>query len=184
MENTDDTFTPEELAWKLLLDENIGNAPIMAYSDENTKEILFEILLTIYIEMIFNYYKIQYLELHVDDDDFNNKFDNFKLDLSLINLNLLTDIFDNKIKKIKFILNVSELTKENYEEQKKKRYCTLLFKDLQRDNFFFTMNATYLDPEKRYHFVKNSMYKSNKELRDIFCTFDLYDKYYKINFYE
>lgn len=182
MENNDDTFTPEELAWRLLLDDNINSGPIMAFSDENTKEILFEILLTIYIEMIFNYYKIQYLESHVDDDDFDNKFDDFKLDLSQINLNLLTDNFDEKIKKINFLLNVTELTKEKYDEYKNKRYCTLLFKDLLRDNFFFTMNANYLDPEKRYHFVKNSVYQSNKELRDIFCSFELFGKYYKIHF--
>jgi hypothetical protein len=184
MENNDDTFTPEELAWRLLLDDNINDAPILAFSDENTKEILFEILLTIYVEMIFNHYKMQYLESHVDDDDFDNKFDNFKLDLTQINVDILTNNFDEKIKKIKFILNVTELSRDIFNECKNKRYCTLLFRDLLRDKFFFMLNADYLESHKRYHFVKNSLYQTNKELRNIFCSFELYGKYYKIHFTE
>ena len=180
--NTDDTFTPEELAWRLLLDDNISDAPILAFSEENTKEVLFEILLIIYVEMIFNYYKMEYLESHVDDNDFDNKYDNFKLDLSKINLSILTNNFDEKIKKLKFILNVTELTKESFEQCRMKRYCTILFRDLLRDKSFFIMNESYIEKDKRYHFVKNSLYKTNTELREIFCSFELYGKYYKINF--
>ena len=182
MENNDDIFTPEELAWRLLLDDNIDNAPMLAFSDENSKEVLFEILLTIYVEMIFNYYKMNYLGSHVEDDDFDNKFDDFKLDLKQLNLNMLINNFDEKMKKIKIILNVIEITKEQFDNYKTFRYCTILFRDLIRDKNFFIMNDAYIDPEKRYHFVKNSLYKINKDLRDIFCSFEIYGKYYKINF--
>ena len=182
MEN-DDIFTPEELAWRLLLDETINNGKMLAFSDDNSKEVLFEILLTIYIEMIFNYYKMQYLESHInDEDDFDNKFDNFKLDLTQINLDMLVNNFDEKIKKLKFILNISELTKEQFDIFKPSRYCTILFRDLIRDKNFFIINAEYIEPDKRYHFVKNSLYQINKELRNIFCLFEIYGKYYKIHF--
>jgi hypothetical protein len=192
--NKDDTFTPEELAWRLLLDENVNNVQLLAFSDENSVEILFEILLTVYVEMIFNHYKMQYLEFHAEedefddefddkfDDEFDDKFDNFKLDLSQINLAMLTDNFDEKIKKLKFILNINEIPFEKYEECKINRYCTVLFKDLLRDKAFFIMNSEYLDPEKRYHFVKNSKYEIKTILRDIFCSFELNGKYYKVNF--
>ena len=180
--NQDDTFTPEELAWRLLLDENVNNVQLLAFSDENNIEVLFEILLTIYIEMIFNHYKMQYLEFHVDDEDFNEKYDNFKPDLSKINLQMLTDKFDEKIKKLKFILNVNEISQERYEECKMNRYCTILFKDLLRDSAFFIMNSAYLEPEKRYHFIKNSKYETTNTLRDIFCSFELNGSYYKIHF--
>lgn len=193
--NNDDTFTPEELAWRLLFDDNVDNVQLLAFSDENSIEILFEILLTIYVEMIFNYYKIQYLETCLNNDDgnndnfndnfddnFNDKFDNYKLDLTQINLGMLTDKFDEKIKKIKFILNINEMTFDRFEECKINRYCTILFKDLLRDKAFFIMNGEYLDPEKRYHFVKNSRYENKNNLRDIFCSFELNGKYYKINF--
>lgn len=180
--NQDDTFTPEELAWRLLLDENVNNVQLLAYSDENSIEILFEILLTIYVEMIFNYYKLQYLESQADNDNFDETYENFKPDLSKINISILTENFDEKIKKLKFVLSVNEISKERYEECKINRYCTIIFKDLLRDRAFFMMNSEYLDPEKRYHFIKNSKYNTTNILRDIFCSFELNDKYYKINF--
>jgi len=180
--NKDDTFTPEELAWRLLLDDNVNNVQLLAFSDENSVEILFEILLTVYVEMIFNHYKMQYLEFNAEEDNFDDKFDNFKLDLSQINLEMLTDNFDEKIKKLKFILNINEISFDRFEECKMNRYCTILFKDLLRDKAFFIMNAKYLDPEKRYHFIKNSKYENKTILRDIFCSFELNGKYYKINF--
>jgi hypothetical protein len=59
--NDNEVYTPEELAWQLILDENISSRTLMTFSDENSKEIMFEILVTIYLEMVFDYYKLKYL---------------------------------------------------------------------------------------------------------------------------
>ena len=180
----DNTFTPEELAWRLVLDENIDSAQLIAFSDENTKEILFEILITIYVEMIFNHSKLKYLENqnNSDDTNFDINFDNFKIDLNKVNINDLTNIFTEKFNKLKFILNVTEISKEQYNESKKKRYCTILLKDSQTDYLYFELNKDHIDPEKRYHFVLNNLYKEQKELRNIICSFSINNKCYKINF--
>ena len=178
----DNTFTPEELAWRLILDENVNSAPLIAFSDENSKEIMFEILITIYIEMIFNYSKLKYLE-NQNVEDLDNNFDNFNIDLNQININDLTNIFCEKFTKLKFILNVSELSREEFENTKKNRYCTVLLKDLESDKNFFELNKEYFDSDKRYHFILNNLYKTKEELRDIFCTFRINSKYFKINFY-
>jgi hypothetical protein len=183
----DNTFTPEELAWRLVLDENINSAPLIAFSDENTKEILFEILITIYVEMIFNYSKLKFLENKSDnsdksDENFDNNFDNFKINLNTVNINDLTNIFTDKFHKLKFILNVTEITREQYNESKKKRYCTVMLKDSPTDYLYFEMNKDHIDPEKRYHFVLNNLYKEQSELKDIFCSFNINNKYYKIYF--
>ena len=113
-DSSNDIYSPEELAWKLILDESINPTSIMTFADDNSKEIVFEILITIYLEMIFNYYKLKYLETTLDEED-NNKeisdnFENFKLDLTNINIHLLTNVFSEKFNKIKYILNVVELT--------------------------------------------------------------------------
>lgn len=182
-------YTPEELAWKLIMDENIDNsAAIMAFADENSKETLFEILITIYIEMLFNYYKMQYLEntLNIEEEEEENiicdEFENFKLNLNNVNLELLTNVFTEKFKKIKYILNVYEISYDYYEYIKKNRYCTILLKDSEHDSTYFLMNEYYLDPDKRYHFVLNSIYSTMTELSDVFCTVRINNKYYKISF--
>ena len=42
------------------------------------------------------------------------------------------------------------------------------------------MNEKYLDPEKRYHFVLNSLYEKKENLYDIYCTFNINSNYFKI----
>ena len=171
----DNNYTPEALAWKLLMDDAITTSNLMILSDENNKEIVFEILLTIYLEMVFGHYKMQYLESNCYDDNVDNYdviYDNFKLDISKVNLFTLTNIFASKFNKLNFILNVREITREEYDINKKNRYCTILLKDLQFDATYFLMNENHLDPEKRYHFVLNSLYtkQENIDLREIYCT--------------
>jgi uncharacterized protein YrzB (UPF0473 family) len=178
-------YSPEELAWKLIMDENINSSAIMAFSDENSKEILFEILITIYIEMLFNYYKLNYLENTLNDeneDKICDEFENFKLDMTKVNINVLTSIFVEKFKLIKFILNISEITYDIYEFTKKNRYCTLLLKDSPSDSVYFIFNEHLIDPNKKYHFVLNSLYIPKDNLRDIYCTISINNKYYKISF--
>ncbi len=167
------TYTPEELAWKLLVDENINDTATIAFTD--SKETLFEILIIIYIEMVFSYYRLNYLMEH-------DNADNFKLDLTCVNLESLTNVFSEKINKIKFLLNIHEILLEEYEYIKWDRYCTILLKDSPSDSIYFFANEEILGPDKRYHFVLNSQYVPRTELRDIFCTVKINNKYYKISF--
>lgn len=181
--NDGEVYTPEELAWQLILDENISPRTLMTFADENSKEIMFEILVTIYLEMIFNYYKLKYLENTTDnDDDIINAYDNFKLDLTNVNVNMLTDIFFEKFKKLRIILSVRDMSQIEYENTKKIRYCTVMLKDSPQDATYFMMNEEYLDKNKRYHFVLNSLYQKKENLRDIVCTININGKYFKINF--
>lgn len=181
----DNVFTPEELAWRFIMDEEVDSGLMCAFSDENTKEILFEILITIYIEMILNYYKLKYLENTINDENEEyicDQFDNFTLDLTKVDINTLTGIFKEKFNKIKFNLNVIELEQSQYEFIKKNRYCNVMFKDSPQDSIYFTMNSQYLDPKKRYHFVLNCLYKKKEELRDIYTAISICGKFYKIYF--
>ena len=46
-DNDDITYSPEELAWKLIMDENVNSGALLGYVDEDSNEVLFEILITI-----------------------------------------------------------------------------------------------------------------------------------------
>jgi hypothetical protein len=182
--NDDNNYTPETLAWTLIMDDNINDSGLLIFSEENNNEIIFEILITIYVEMIFNYYKLKYLESQYDSDNvnFDDNFDNFKLDINQINMFTLTNVFKTKFNKLKIILNVKELTQEEYETSRKHRYCTILLRDSPHDNTYFVMNEKYIDKHKKYHFVLNSLYSLKENLRDIYCTFAINSKYFKIYF--
>jgi hypothetical protein len=193
----DNNYTPEALAWKLLMDDDITTSNLMIFSDEKNKEIVFEILLTIYLEMIFGHYKMQYLEANCnnidnidniddndEDDNYDDIYDNFKLDINKVNLFTLTNVFASKFNKLNFILNVREINREEYFQSKQNRYCTVLLKDSPSDEMYFTLNQKHLDPEKRYHFVLNNIYntKENIDVRDIHCSVNINNVYYKIYF--
>jgi hypothetical protein len=185
MDNQDESYTPEELAWKLILDEKVEPRALLTFSEDNTKEILFEILITIFLEMIFDHSKLQYLENNLDNtqtDTVDDNFNNFKLDLTKLDFNQISNLFVEKIKKLKYLLCITELSSEDYTLSKKYRYCTVLLKDSPSDATYFMMNEEHLDPDKRYHFALNGNYKKNSDLRDICCTVNINGKYIKIYF--
>ena len=184
----ENNYTPEALAWKLLMDDNITISNLMVFSDVNNKETVFEVLLTIYFEMIFGHYKLMYLEANCHQENYNENYDdiydNFKLDITQVNLFKLTDIFASKFNKLNFILNAREITRDEYNISKNNRYCTILLKDSPFDEAYFLINKQFLDPEKRYHFVLNCFYKKieNINLREIYCTIIINSVCYKIYF--
>ena len=82
-------FTPETLAWTLITDEScekIKNGKLLFFSDQNglnleeQTENKFQILLTIYFELIFGWYKL----LHLMQNEMDGTDTEFKPDLSVV----------------------------------------------------------------------------------------------------
>jgi hypothetical protein len=190
--NISNEFTPETLAWQLLVDEDIEKkieigqliASIDLENESNptiyNKEAYeFEILITIYMEMVFGWFKL----LHLMENEQNGTNYDFKPNLSLVTFNDLTDPFSEKMSIIGYNLNVEEITNMEYFNLLRNRsYCRVALRDLKGDDGFFKLNSKKIDPEKRYHFIMNGNYKGEKFLRNIFMVFMLNDKGYKISF--
>jgi hypothetical protein len=189
---SDDIFTPETLAWRLLVDDEIKN-------DKNIKQLLtsidlneelnpdifnkeaylFEILLTVYLEMLFGWYKLLYL---MENEEKGNP-EHFKLNLAELKLKDLVEPFTEKFKLIGYNLNIYEINnKDYYERLKNESYCRVALRDLPSDFGFFEINKNRLDKEKRYHFILNSKFKGKTVLRDIFMLLIINDIGYKICF--
>src|SRR5689334_4214485 len=86
-DNNDDIVTPESLAWKILMDDDIEkySGVILPYTEQsNTSEGIeksdnldvryeslsgqFEILITMYMEMVFNMLKINHVATYCDNN--------------------------------------------------------------------------------------------------------------------
>ena len=185
-------FTPESLAWMLLVDENIQKkidvAQLIASIDlenetnptiYNKEAYEFEILITIYMEMVFGWFKL----LHLMEDEQNGRETEFKPNLSLVTLNDIIEPFTEKLSIIGYNLHVNEITNMDYYKLlQSKSYGRVALRDLKSDETFFRLNSKNIDPDKRYHFVMNGNYKGEKFLRNIYMIFMLNDKGYKINF--
>jgi hypothetical protein len=181
-----DVHTPESIAWKLLVDEkviDIKQGQLIGFLDQgeiNDKleatTIEFEILITIYLEMIIGWYKLLYLMENPDGPEFKLNLDNIAVD-DLINP------FKEKMLVLGYILSVTEFKNlEIYEEFKKKSYCRVALRDLKEDNGFFIMNRKNIPNDKLYHFILNSNYKESLNLREIYAVIKINKIGYKINF--
>ena len=95
-----DVHTPESIAWRLLVDDDFAkteNGQLLGFLQEgqiNDKleatTIGFEILITIYMEMVINWYKLLYIMETSDDKG-------FKLDLTNVTIDDLKKFVENKI---------------------------------------------------------------------------------------
>lgn len=181
-------FTPETLAWTLITDdecENIKNGKLIFFSNvsgltqEEQTENKFQILLTVYFEMLFGWYKL----LHLMKNEMDETDNQFKPDLSSITLDDLTKEFVDKFKTLGFILYVRELeNNDNYESEREKCYCKVLLKDSELDSNYFYLKRYQLDPEKRYTFVRNGKFQLNTSIKKYTAIVKLPTKLIKIYF--
>jgi len=181
-------FTPETLAWTLITDdecENIKNGKLIFFSNESglapeeQTENKFQILLTVYFELIFGWYKL----LHLMKNEMDGTDNQFKPDLSSITLDDLTKEFVDKFKTLGFILYVRELEdNEHFESEREKCYCRVLLKDSELDSNYFYLKRYQLDPEKRYTFVRNGKFQLNTTIKKYTAIVKLPTKLIKIYF--
>lgn len=189
-EHIDDTnYTPETLAWKLLFDNNIESfsSQLLTFTDEASKETepttyLFEVLITIFMEMIIAILKTNY---YSDDNnnnkEFNPKFNhndfdeiltNLKEKFNLINILLFTEkiepIEDNK-------LHITEVTKN--------RYCRIIMKHNKDDFTLFNIYEDRIPEDKIYHMLLNNKFVlTNKNLNSVYAIASLDGITYRIYF--
>ena len=187
-----DSYTPETLAWDLLVNDDIQNnnyaSELIAaidLSEEPKPDIFnkfvyeFEILATIYFEMIFGWYKL----LHLYHNEETNTDTEFKPDLTNLKIEDLQNPFIDKFKIINYILHITKIENlEYYNFLRMQSYCRVVLRDSKIDETYFIANSRNLSPEKRYHFIINGYYSGRDNLEDIFLLVDLGYAKFKVNF--
>jgi hypothetical protein len=181
-------FTPETLAWTLITDnscEKIKNGKILFFDNttglsiEEQTENNFQILLTVYFEMLFGWYKL----LHLMSDEMNESTTEFRPNLNDITLDDLTKEFVNKIKIIGYLLHVKELIDDDhYTDEYSKSYCRVLLKDSILDENYFYMKKHQLDPEKRYTFIRNGKFLLKSSIKKYYAVIKLPTRSFKVYF--
>jgi hypothetical protein len=180
-------MTPESIAWKLITDENLeknGNFQMLTFADEQDEQndpitFLFEILLTVYFEMLFGLGTLEFL-LNNEDTDLTEK--DFKPDLEQITLDQLNTPYSDKFKIIKYLLFITPLSVDDFIYYKNDAWCKIMLKDYKPDETFFEFNSKYIDTPKRYCFIRNSLYIKKTKLNEVYALCNLGKSMYKINF--
>ena len=199
---TSEDVSPDDLAWKLLMDTDVDeDADIQKYTgimqnfvlndselsdNKNTRydQIAdnFQILITMYMEMIIGYLNIAHMASHMDAngelDDTIDLEKTFKPDYTKFTVDDMLLLFREKFKKIRFFLSVHEITGTDMSDstdygKSSEYYCKIILKDTHQDKLYFikNINNPAVDQSKRYTFLmRYDTKKTQKKLEDFYAV--------------
>ena len=162
-------LTPEELGIKLLVDPSIRDyeGVVVGLGANGTRDELamgFEILVTVYMEMIFGVLRMSHIN-QLDSPDAPEIVDEFAPDFTNISIDDMTGVFREKLKKLRIFLSVlpTEPNDSGY-------YCRVILRDTPKGREHFDANPHQIDPKKRYTFViRNDMEQKQRVLKDFYA---------------
>lgn len=181
IDENDEYMSPKSIAIKLLM-ENVDDdlsGVIMGFNQDNEDDndpdtFLFEILLTIFMEMIF---AIGILMNGTDKE--------FVPDLKTFDLNNFLPILKKKFARVSILLKIQTYNKKSDESNVinkiyNGRYCRIILKHNPSEAHLFRL---YMVPEDmNYHFLGNKDYVKQTNLKNIYAIITIYDKIYQISF--
>jgi hypothetical protein len=197
MEQPDDRIVnPESLAWDLVMGNDRDNfTAIMqgfvsngegSYQANRYEQLEgeFQILLTIYMEMIFNVLKSNFMGALLDDNgnirdgiDLELELAQYKPDIRQYDIQYITDIFREKFAKIRYFLSVRDLTEfcsddPNDFGRDTGYYCKILLLDDRREySRKYFKQATHIPDGKRYTFLmRPDDNPEQKKLEDFYAV--------------
>jgi hypothetical protein len=187
-------YTPESIAWDLLVGESIdpekrgkliGFGPLEKEKEnqELSKSDIFtykyEILITIFMELLFNMAKLN----HFAENEENAKF---IPDYKKFNIDAFFSLIQDKFKILGFLAFVDSERMEGDKEWLvslvNERYCRVVLRYYDDDDHFEINNVA---EDIYYHMKLNGLNKMKyKKLKEIYSVIFLNDKVYKIYFDE
>lgn len=194
-------YSPEEIAWKLLEDDEDNYSSdtlkcLQMCTDiqdtyDNPATFLFEILLTIFMEMLVNLIKIDGSEMlvnlmKIDSSDgigneilISNDFQKYKNVLEYVVYKI------NKTNYYSLHVDFVEENEENSVHIKylmENRYCKVLLRSDKANESFFELLRYQSGYDKDYHMTLNPEFKNMKKLNEIFAIIKLNNIIMKIKF--
>lgn len=162
-----DIFSPETIAWKMVTNEIDEKFSSQIYAinpdninDDNPLSFTFELLITIFMEMIYYLLHIENKE-DFDETDIKNNIEMFKTKFLAINTMLYITEY-----------GVSEINNTTFFD----RYCKIILKN--QNEYFFSQNE--IDVE--YHMLLNPFYETKHKLKNNYAILQIKNKTYKIYF--
>ena len=216
----EDNVTLESLAWKLLMDENVedyagvllpsivnydlngesSEIPAHNYDVHDNLADQFQMLITIYMEMVFGLLKINHISANLDKNgDLSEGIDlerSFDPDLSVFTVDDLVTTFREKLKKIRVFVSVHEIIDQDNESSdgdqssssnpfgaSSEYYCRILFRNTTEGKTFYRKNRDILEPDKQYMFaIRPDNERKHTKLHEFYAVCALPHMKVKISF--
>lgn len=185
IDQIDDFYTAELIAWKLYQDDDYTplTSQVLGFGpsgETDEKTYIFEMLLSIFLEMLIHMMKMDHLksmEECLDDleQDFEPDFENFDMELYY-------PIIRNKFKKISYLVSVeiydTNEDKDYLFEVVKDRYSRVILRQNPSDTHYFEE----IGSDDNYDFIPSIGYTPKTNLKDVFAILTIGQKMHKIKF--
>lgn len=176
-----DFHTPQTMAWKLLMSDEIDNlsSTILSFNVDGSDEaqdptsFTFEIMITIFVEMLCTLAML----MSEDNEDVRKQL-------------IMSDFFETikeKLLKASVTMHINVIEKEWLEHDSgyfkgmiDKRYCKVILRDNPEEEPLFHRYS--VPNETMYHMLLNPKYKKQKNLKDIQALFSVKENIYQISF--
>jgi len=178
LDNDNEFYTPEQLAWKLLMDDIDTSkvAQLLTFregfgTDDNPITFTYEILITIFMEMIFDLVLINH---HANSDNI------FVPDFDKFDINLFLPLLEENFKKINIILNISTYdVQDDMQYILDNRYCRVILRHIDKQYFI----EHEIEEELNYHMILNGLNKIHyNKLTDVYAIIIIKNNLFKIQF--
>lgn len=184
-------YTPESIAWKLLMDDvdQALASKVLVYDPDNSSNgninsYMFELLITIFMEMIFDMALLFDAEEKEQQNTNNYKFNP---DLKKFDLNIFLPTLSKKMNHLSILLKTEVYNKKTDDNKVMQqilndRYCRVILRHDKNDAHYFKQNN--ISPELNYHMILNSVNanRNYKNLKDVYAVIMLNDNLYVIAF--
>ncbi len=181
LNSKDDVYTPERIAWQLLVgevDECQKGMEILSVGRDsgNIHTFVYEILITIFMELLFNLAKLGHYS--------KNENKKFIPDYEKLEIDALLSVVSDKMILLKYIARVNtyektEIDPDEFKTLANARYCRVVLRYYDEDPFFDQNIADDLYYHMKLNGLKEREYK---KLSDIYCLIVLPDKVYTVAF--
>jgi hypothetical protein len=183
-------YTPESIAWELLVGEidKEKQGKLMAFSEDSADNATkhdkltfeYEILITIFMELLFNISKLNYFSENNDKNEFIPNYKSFNFDP-------IFEIIDEKMKLLGYKAYVESEDIDDFVSDKDalkhlvdNRYCRIVLRYYDNEDIF---DENDVSKDTFYHMKINGLNKKKyKMLLEIYSIIFLNGKVYRINF--
>lgn len=183
---SESAYTPELFALKMLVNDDkrdVLSAQLQTFTDtydteEDPSSFFFEIILTIFMELIFDTMMLNHYATSQDD---------FVPDFKKNKISDVLKILKHKFNELYLMLFVEMIddvpdNKDYIEKIEADRYCKVLLRHNPKDHSYFMLYNDTIDEDKDYHMSINKKFKKTDKLNKIHATCFLHGIIYKIYF--
>jgi hypothetical protein len=180
-------FDTKTFSRKLISENNHNSALssqlstfVEGYDDEEDPlSFFFEIVINIFMNLLIDYLNLDHILIDYD----NHETTNFNPIIEENTIEELSDLIQDKFNKISLTVSITPFENSDFTQNEfRDKYCKIIFRTNLDDQSSFERYSEDIAPDQFYHMLLNGRFERKNRIQDIYATWTINNKVYKISF--